>query len=88
MRAKSNPKITLNPNDAAIVLLDKGEDEQPKIELYLPVEGDSLQCEFMAAFMCWAVSERDLVERFQKHVMEQESDNKESKKKVIKTYEN
>tara|TARA_R110002110_G_scaffold80153_1_gene208962 strand:- start:1436 stop:1702 length:267 start_codon:yes stop_codon:yes gene_type:complete len=88
MSAKSKPKITLNPNDAAIVLLDKGENEQPKIELYLPVDGDSPQCEFMAAFMCWAIGERDLRERFQKHVKEQESDKKESKKKVIKTYEN
>lgn len=77
-----NPKITLNPKDAAIVLLDKGDDEQPKLELYMPAE-DAPQAEYMAAYMCWALEEKDVVERFRKHIEEESS-----KKKIIKTYEN
>lgn len=65
---KEQENLTLQKTDAAVVLRYKGEEEQPKVEVYLPQQKDDEQApntSYMAAFIIHLIGRGDLQDEFE-----------------------
>jgi len=70
---KEQENLTLHKTDAAVVLRYKGEEEQPKVELYLPQQKDDEQVpntSYMAAFIIFLMERDELQDDFEKFMEE------------------